>query len=72
MTQNQSSQYVITAKAQQGFVQQTRVRAASAIVLAKAWIEAGHDDVRVVDPNGETIRPKGYRRAIMGGIKLYH
>ncbi|WCS28863.1 hypothetical protein LOK46_32650 (plasmid) [Methylobacterium sp. NMS14P] len=71
MPQTQSSQYVITGKAQEGFVQQTRVRAASAVVLAKSWVAAGHADVQIVDPLGTTLHPDGYRHAIKSGLKSY-
>ena len=68
---SQYLQYVITAKAPNGVIQQTRVRAASAVVLAKAWLAAGHTDVRIVDPLGKALHPEGYRMAIMKGGKPY-
>lgn len=64
-----SPQYVITAKTQKGVVQQTRTRAASAVVLARTWIAAGHADVQIVDPLGKALHPSGYRAAIMSSTK---
>lgn len=64
-------QYVITARAPSGVIQQTRTRAASAVVLAKAWLAAGHADVRIVDPLGKALHPEGYRTAIMKGGRAY-
>lgn len=65
------SQYVITAKSQKGVVQQTRTRAASAVVLARKWIDAGYEVVEIVDPLGKLMSPDGYRAAIMKGAKAY-
>ena len=73
MTQNSIGfgQYVISAKLQNTSIQQTRVRAASAIVLARTWIAAGYADVLVIDPLGKILSPDGYRGAIMRGSKFY-
>lgn len=71
MTQIHSPHYVISAKAEEVLVQQTRMRAASAVVLAQSWVAAGHTEVQIIDPAGDSIRPDGYRRAIMSGLKLY-
>ncbi len=60
-------QYIVSATSQDGLLRATRARAASAVVLAKAWIEAGHANVQILDPLGKQIHPAGYRRAIMGG-----
>ena len=65
-------QYVVTGRSQDGFVQGTRTRAASALVLAKAWIAAGYSDVKIMDPLGKMLSPDGYRAAIMNGSKAYH
>lgn len=64
------AQYVITAKSQRGVVQQTRTKAASAVVLARKWVDAGYDAVQIVDPLGKTLSPDGYRGAIMRGAKV--
>jgi hypothetical protein len=65
------AQYVVTAKSQDGVVKKTRTKAASAVVLAKAWIAAGYSEVQIVDPLGKALHPDGYRRAVMSGVKLY-
>ncbi|GJD44548.1 hypothetical protein AFCDBAGC_2415 [Methylobacterium cerastii] len=49
----QRALYVITAHAQEGVLQQTRQMAASAVVLARRWIDAGHANVRIEDAKGE-------------------
>lgn len=64
-------QYVVTANSQRGVVQQTRTKAASAVVLAKKWIEAGYEAVQIVDPLGKILSPDGYRGAITHGCR-YH
>lgn len=64
-------QYVVTAKSQSGFVQETRTRAASAVVLAKNWVEAGYEAVQIVDPLGKILSPNGYRGAVMQGCRFY-
>lgn len=68
---SQSSHYVITAKAQRGVLQQTRVMAASAVVLARSWREAGYDDVQVVDPQGNLLIPEGYATKVLNGCRPY-
>jgi hypothetical protein len=65
------AQYVITAQSQRGVIQQTRTRAASAIVLARKWLDAGYEAVQIVDPLGKVLSPDGYRAAIMGGGRAY-
>jgi hypothetical protein len=67
----QTSQYVITANAQRGDLRQTRTRAASAVVLARSWIAAGYDAVRIVDPLGHVLSPERYRVKIMNGGRAY-
>ena len=67
----QPSQYVITAKAQKGVIQQTRMKSASAVVLAKTWIAAGYSEVQIVDPLGKSLSPNGYRGNIMGDGRRY-
>lgn len=64
-------QYVITARSQRGVVQQTRTKAASAVVLAKRWLEAGYEVVEIVDPLGKSLSPDGYRGAIMRNSRYY-
>lgn len=66
-----NSQYAITAKVGESVVQQTRTKAASAVVLARSWIAEGRTGVRIVDPLGKPLHHNGYRSAIMGGGKLY-
>lgn len=61
------SQYVITARSQGGVVQQTRTKAASAVVLARQWMDAGYTDIQIEDPLGKILSPDGYRGAIMYG-----
>ncbi len=68
---SQSSHYVITAKAQRGVLQQTRTMAASAVVLARSWREAGYDDVQVVDPQGNLLTPEGYTTKVMNRCLPY-
>ena len=65
-------QYVITAKLQNGVVQQIRTKAASAIVLARKWMDAGYEAVQIVDPLGKSLSFDGYRGSIMQGCPLYH
>jgi hypothetical protein len=67
----QPSQYVISGKAEQGFVQQTRGRAASAIVLARRWIDSGYSDVRVLDPAGSPLSPERYRLATLSSGRFF-
>jgi hypothetical protein len=64
-------QYVITARSQRGVVQQTRSKAASAVALAKQWVEAGYEAVQIVDPLGKNLSSDGYRGAIMQGARFY-
>lgn len=75
MTMTQSSigfgHYVVTARSQRGVVQQTRTKAASAVVLAKKWLEAGYETVEIVDPVGKNLSPDGYRGAIMRDNRYY-
>ena len=68
---SQASHYVITARAQRGLVQQTRVRAASAIVLARRWADAGYSDVQVLDPDGRQLSPERYRILILSSGKFF-
>ncbi|MEE7504181.1 hypothetical protein ACLBXO_27285 [Methylobacterium sp. C33D] len=69
---HQPSQYVITASAQRGDLRQTRKRAASAVVLARSWIAAGYEAVRITDPSGKVLSPERYRVKIMTGGRPYH
>ena len=66
-----TSQYVITARGQGGDVRQTRVRAASAVVLARAWIAAGYDAVQIIDPLGHVLSPERYRSRILNGGRFF-
>lgn len=61
MPQIQTPPYVITARVREGVVQQTRTRAASAIVLARTWQEAGYTSIEVVDSMGNLLTPERYR-----------
>lgn len=67
----QTSQYVITARGQTGTIRQTRARAASAVVLARAWIAAGYEAVQIVDPLGNILSPERYRLKIMNGGRYF-
>jgi hypothetical protein len=67
----QTSHYVITAHAQRGFIQQTRARAASAIVLARRWLDAGYNDVEVLDPSGRQLNAERYRSTILSSGKFF-
>lgn len=58
---SQAARFVISAKRKDGSIQQTRKQAASAIVLALAWLEAGHADVTVIDPTGKQLNPATYQ-----------
>lgn len=58
---SQAARFVISAMRKDGFVQQTRKQAASAIVLALSWLEAGHADVTVIDPTGKQMNPRTYQ-----------
>lgn len=64
-------QYVITAKTQCGIVQETRTMAASALVLARSWLAAGHADVHVTDPQGNLLTPEGYKVRFMEGARQF-
>ncbi|MCJ2062015.1 hypothetical protein MKK63_04770 [Methylobacterium sp. J-088] len=66
-----TSQYVITARGQTGHIRQTRVRAASAVVLARTWIAAGYEAVQIVDPLGHVLSPERYRVKIMNGGRFF-
>lgn len=69
MTQHALSapRYVVTAKSQNGLIRQTRVMAASAVVLARSWQDAGYSDVEVIAPSGKTLSPEGYRESVLNG-----
>lgn len=65
------TQYVITGKARGGVIQQTRTRAASAVVLARGWMAAGYGAVQIVDPFGNVLSPDRYKIKIMNGGRCY-
>jgi hypothetical protein len=52
--------FVVSAKRREGRIQQTRVLAASAIVLAQTWRAAGYVEVVVIDPTGKRVKPETY------------
>lgn len=64
--------FVVSAKSGEGYVQQTRKVAASAIVLALSWLESGHTEVTVIDPTGKPLSPESYRNAAMQRIDHGH
>jgi len=64
MPQTQNLPYVITARTEQGVIQQTRTIAASAVVLAMKLREAGHI-VEVTDPMGNLLSNEHINGAIM-------
>ncbi|SDO09222.1 hypothetical protein SAMN05216360_114186 [Methylobacterium phyllostachyos] len=66
-----TSQYVITARGQKGDIRQTRTRAASAVVLARTWMAAGYEAVKIVDPLGNVLSPERYRVKILNGGRLF-
>ena len=45
--------------------------AASAVVLARSWREAGYTDIQVIDPQGNLLAPEGYRVMFMNGVAPY-
>ena len=55
--------YIITAHAREGTLQQTRQMAASAVVLARHWIDAGHANVRIEDAKGELLTGEMFKVA---------
>ena len=67
----QTSRYIITARARQGVIQQTRVYAASAVVLARSWQAAGMADVQITDPLGNLLSPEGYRGNFLNGDRRF-
>jgi hypothetical protein len=67
MTQTPSPHYVITAKTQDGIVQQTRTMAGSAMALARSWNERGYINVQVLSPSGDPLCPERYRDSILAG-----
>jgi len=67
MSQTPSPHYVITAKTQEGLVQQTRTMAGSAMALARSWNERGYTNVQVLSPSGEPLRMEQYRDTILAG-----
>lgn len=67
----QTSQYVITARAQKGNLRQTRARAASAVVLARNWIATGYEAVQIIDPLGRVLSPERYRIRVMNGGRFF-
>lgn len=66
-----TARYVITATAREGIVQQTRVMAASAVVLARSWQDRGYADVKVIDPKGDPLSPEAFRIKFMDGVKRF-
>lgn len=66
-----TSQYVIIGRGQMGDIRQTRVRAASAVVLARSWIAAGYEAVQIIDPLGHVLHPERYRIKIMNGGRFF-
>jgi len=67
----QAPRYVITATAREGIVQQTRVMAASAVILARSWQDRGYADVRVIDPQGDPLGPEAFRIKFMEGGRRF-
>lgn len=57
--------FVVSAKRSEGFIQQTRKVASSAIVLALSWRKAGHTDITVTDPSGAEMSPESYRDEVL-------
>lgn len=68
MPHNQSQPYIITARTRDGIVQQTRTIAASAVVLAISFREAGYTDVEVTDPMGNLLCQNGFRDSILSKL----
>lgn len=67
MTQPQTARFVIYAKAQDGFIQQTRVNIGSALALARSWNECGYTNIQVLSPSGDRVCPEKYRETILAG-----
>jgi hypothetical protein len=61
--------FVVSARRDNGLIQQTRKHPASAVVLALKWREKGYADVVVLDPSGRPVTPESYRREAMRRIK---
>lgn len=61
MPQPSAPPYVISARTQEGIIQRTRTVAASAVVLACSWREAGYEEVEVIEPSGRVLTPEAYR-----------
>lgn len=66
MAHQQPDRYLITARGVEGALRQTRVMAASAMVLARSWREAGHVDIRVTAPSGRPLTLEGYKASVLG------
>jgi hypothetical protein len=52
--------FVVLALRNKGLIQQTRVKAASAVVLAQKWRAAGYSKVTIFDPTGRQLEPESY------------
>lgn len=64
------SPFIISGKTNNDVVQQTRVAAAGAIVLAKTWREAGYADVEVRNSSGDILTAEKFRQSIMNKYKF--
>ena len=62
--------YVITAKVEEGFVQQTRQVAANALVLAQRWMDSGYADVRITDTLGRPFNVEKFRASHLNCRRL--
>jgi hypothetical protein len=62
--------YVITAQAEEGFIQQTRQVAANALVLAQRWLASGYAEVRITDTLGRPSDVETFRANRLNGRRL--